>query len=105
LRSLGTFFIALQIPELWVTYAQLLASAMAGDGAPIMRMIARRYSDPDPPPDKEGYIETEQWELWRLAISCGDARPYGKGEKWPTAEEIVDRILGTMEESPRFGAT
>ncbi|KAJ7143677.1 hypothetical protein C8R44DRAFT_758636 [Mycena epipterygia] len=102
----STFFIAIQIPEMWVIYAEMLASAMNDfDGGPIMRMIARRYSDPVPAPDHEGYIETGQGELLRLAISCGDARSYQPGEKGPTAEEIVDNILVTLETQPRFGAT
>ncbi|KAJ6459409.1 TAP-like protein-domain-containing protein [Mycena vulgaris] len=101
----STFFNALQMPEMWVTYADLLARAMAGDAAPLMRMIARPYSDPAPTPDPAGYTETGQGELLRLAISCGDARAYSPGEAWPTAEGIVDDILVTMEKYPRFGAT
>ncbi|KAJ7694838.1 hypothetical protein B0H17DRAFT_456421 [Mycena rosella] len=102
----STFFVALQMPEMWVTYAEMLASAINdADGAPLMRMIASKYMDPAPAPDREGYIETGQGALLRLAISCGDARPFRKSEIWPTAEEIVDRILVTLKTYPRFGAT
>ncbi|KAJ7122102.1 TAP-like protein-domain-containing protein [Mycena epipterygia] len=102
----STFFNTIQVPEMWVTYAEMLASAINdSDGAPLMRMIAHRYSDPAPAPDHEGYIETGQSELLRLAISCGDARSYQPDEKRPTAEEIVDNILVTLETQPRFGAT
>jgi hypothetical protein len=68
-------------------------------------MVAREFSEASPPPGSEGYVYTGQEALLRLAISCGDARPYGKDEKWPTAEDMVDSILETMKESPRFGAT
>ncbi|KAF7368853.1 hypothetical protein MVEN_00210800 [Mycena venus] len=102
----STFFIALQFPEIWATYARMLASAINDSNpAPLARMIYPPYSDPSPSPEYDGYVETGQGELLRLAISCGDALPYAKGEKWPTADEIVDNILVTMEKYPRFGAT
>ncbi|KAJ7213052.1 hypothetical protein GGX14DRAFT_564097 [Mycena pura] len=106
LTSGGTFFIALQMPEIWTIYAGMLASAINDSNpAPLARMIYHPYSDPSPSPERDGYVETGQEELMRLAISCGDGLPYAKGEKWPTADEIVDNILVTMEEYPRFGAT
>ncbi|KAJ7729753.1 hypothetical protein B0H16DRAFT_1586232 [Mycena metata] len=102
----STFFATLTMPELWKPYSQMLASAINdSEASSLMRMIARRYSDPAPPPEHDGYIETGQGELLRLAISCGDARPYVEGEIWPTAEGIVDDILVTLENFPRFGAT
>ncbi|KAJ7148751.1 TAP-like protein-domain-containing protein [Mycena crocata] len=102
----SSFFNVLQMPAMWTTYAQMLASAInEADGAPIMQLIAAKYSDPSPPPDAEGYTETGQGALLRLAISCGDARRYEEGERGPTAEEIVDAILVTLETHPRFGAT
>ncbi|KAJ7434498.1 hypothetical protein B0H11DRAFT_2296252 [Mycena galericulata] len=101
----STIFLALQIPEEWGPLVGMLASAINdGDGVPLKRFISRGYGAPAPP-DPEGYTETGQGELLRLAISCGDARPYQPGEKGPTAEEIVDNILVTMEKAPRFGAT
>ncbi|KAJ6587456.1 hypothetical protein DFH09DRAFT_1274411 [Mycena vulgaris] len=60
-----------------------------------MGMIAQKYSEPTPLPDPEGYTETGQDALW----------PYEKGEKLPTAEDIVDNILVTLKTRPRFGAT
>jgi hypothetical protein len=102
----GTFFIALQIPELWTIYANMLSSAINdSNAAPLMPMIYHRYSDSSPAPEHDGYVETRQDELKRLAISCGDALPYAEGEQWPTAEEIVDNILVTLKTYPRFGAT
>ncbi|KAJ7729746.1 TAP-like protein-domain-containing protein [Mycena metata] len=101
-----TFFAALQMPEIWKVYSQMLASAINdADAASLMRMIAPRYSNPAPAPERDGYVETGQGELLRLAISCGDARPYVEGETWPTAGGIVDDILVTLESFPRFGAT
>ncbi|KAJ7771216.1 hypothetical protein B0H14DRAFT_2966566 [Mycena olivaceomarginata] len=102
----STFFIALQIPEMWTRYAKMLASVIDdSDAASLMRIITPPYSDPSPPPQHDGYVETGQGELLRLAISCGDALPYVDGEKWPTAEEIVDNIFATVKTFPRFGAT
>ncbi|KAJ6557737.1 TAP-like protein-domain-containing protein [Mycena capillaripes] len=100
-----TLFSTLQMPEIWTSYAKMLASAINdSDGAPLMRMIYSAYRDPSPAPDHDGYVETGQGELLRLAISCGDARPYDD-QKWPTAEDIVDDILVTLKSYPRFGAT
>jgi hypothetical protein len=94
------------MPELWKGYAQSLASAMnEADGAPLLRIITRKYSDPSPLTDSEGYSYTGQEALGRLAISCGDARAYGADEKRPTAEDIVDNILETLKTQPHFGAT
>ncbi|KAJ7248287.1 TAP-like protein-domain-containing protein [Mycena haematopus] len=102
----STLFTALQMPEIWTLYAEMLASVINGtDPAALMRMVYRPYSDPSPRPEPDGYQETGQGELLRLAISCGDGLPYAGDEKWPTAEEIVDRILVTLETFPRFGAT
>ncbi|KAJ6461039.1 TAP-like protein-domain-containing protein [Mycena sanguinolenta] len=102
----STLFHALQMPELWTRYAQMLAGVINNtDSAALMRMVYRPYSDSSPRPQPDGYQETGQGELLRLAISCGDGLPYAKGEKWPTAEEIVDKILVTLETLPRFGAT
>ncbi|KAF9466084.1 TAP-like protein-domain-containing protein [Collybia nuda] len=101
-----TLFVALQAPGIWSRYARMLASAINDDnGAPLLRMVTRELTEASPPQDSEGYTYTGQEPLLRLAISCGDARPYGKNEKRPTAGEIVDSILETMKESPRFGAT
>ncbi|KAJ7653173.1 TAP-like protein-domain-containing protein [Mycena polygramma] len=101
-----SLFNTLQMPDMWSTYAKMLASAINdSDGAPLMRMVYLPYSDPAPLPEHDGYVETGQGELLRLAISCGDALPYAEGEKWPTADGIVDDILVTMKTSPRFGAT
>ncbi|KAJ7434499.1 hypothetical protein B0H11DRAFT_2296253 [Mycena galericulata] len=101
----STIFLALQMPELWGRLVGMLANAINdGDGVPLKRFISRGFGAPAPP-DPEGYTETGQVELLRLAISCGDARPYQPGEKGPTAEEIVGNILVTMEKAPRFGAT
>ncbi|KAJ7171065.1 hypothetical protein C8R46DRAFT_1087578 [Mycena filopes] len=102
----SSFFNTLQMPEMWATYAQMLARAINdADAASLMRMIVPPYMDADPAPEQDGYVETGQVALLRLAISCGDALPYAEGEVWPTAEEIVDDILVTMKTSPRFGAT
>ncbi|KAJ6629308.1 TAP-like protein-domain-containing protein [Mycena sp. CBHHK59/15] len=102
----STFFNMIQMPESWALYARMLASAINdADGAPLMRLIAHKYTAPEPPADPEGYVYTGQDELGRLAISCGDARAYKPGEAWPTAEGIVDDILVTLGEYPRFGAT
>ncbi|KAJ7080576.1 TAP-like protein-domain-containing protein [Mycena belliarum] len=102
----SSLFNALQVPETWAAYARMLARAIDdADAAPLLAMVARKYSAPAPAPDAEGYVATGQGELQRLAISCGDARPYAPGEAWPTAGEIVDNILVTLKESPRFGAT
>ncbi|KAF7324929.1 hypothetical protein MKEN_00535200 [Mycena kentingensis (nom. inval.)] len=102
----STLFNALQFPETWPTYADMLARAMASDAARLMHMIKHPFSDPSPPPDPEGLVDTGQGELMRLAISCGDALPYGADRAtWPTAEGIVDEILTTLKEFPRFGAT
>ncbi|KAJ7020170.1 alpha/beta-hydrolase [Mycena alexandri] len=102
----STFFNTLQMPEMWKIYSQMLASAINdSDAASLMRMIAPRYRDPSPAPEHDGYVETGQGELLRLAISCGDARQYVDGDTWPTAEGIVDDILVTLESFPRFGAT
>jgi hypothetical protein len=91
---------------MWTRYAKMLASVIDdSDAAPLMRIITPPYSDPSPPPQHDGYVETGQGELLRLAISCGDALPYVDGEKWPTAEEIVDNIFATVKTFPRFGAT
>lgn len=93
------------MPEMWVRVAGWMASAMNdGDGTPLRKFVTRGYGAPTPP-DPDGYIETGQSELLRLAISCGDARPYKPGEKRPSAEDITDRILVTLEPFPRFGAT
>ncbi|KAJ7146355.1 hypothetical protein C8R44DRAFT_864127 [Mycena epipterygia] len=102
----STFFNMLQMTDMWVMWAEILARAINdSDGAPILRFVAPEYSEPAPAPDHDGYVETGQVDLMRLAISCGDARAYRPGEKWPTAEEIVDNILVTLETYPRFGAT
>ncbi|KAJ7171173.1 TAP-like protein-domain-containing protein [Mycena filopes] len=101
------FFTTLQLPELWRRFASGLAGAMNGsDATPLLRMIYPPYSDSSPAPEPDiGYTETGQSELGRLAISCGDALPYGTGEKPPTAEDIVDDILGSLRTYPRFGAS
>lgn len=85
----------------------MLANAINdANGAPLLRMVDRDFSDTSPPQDSEGYTYTGQEPLLRLAISCGDARPYGKDEELPTAEAMVESILETLKkESPRFGAT
>ncbi|CAK5276542.1 unnamed protein product [Mycena citricolor] len=103
----GSLFTALQIPSLWALYAEMLASAMYdSDASQLLLLVAPPYSPPSPEPDQEGYIETGQGDLWRLILSCGDALPYPGGNKtWPTAEEIVDNVLVTMETWPRFGGT
>lgn len=101
-----TLFSTLQVPGIWARYARMLAGAINdGNGAPLLRMVAREFTEASPPQDSEGYTYTGQEPLLRLAISCGDARPYGKDEKFPTAEKMVDSILETLKESPRFGAT
>ena len=83
------------MPELWGAYAQLLALAIKGEGAPLLRLSARPFTG-----------RTNQADLGRLAISCGDALPYVEGEPWPTAEDMVNDMLVTMKEiSPRFGGT
>ncbi|CAK5274325.1 unnamed protein product [Mycena citricolor] len=103
----SSLFTALQIPRLWGLYAEMLASAMYdSDASQLLLLVAPPYSPPSPEPDQEGYIETGQGDLWRLILSCGDALPYPGGNKtWPTAEEIVDNVLVTMETWPRFGGT
>ncbi|KAJ7720275.1 alpha/beta-hydrolase [Mycena maculata] len=101
----STLFLALQMPSLWARLTQMLAAAINdSDGALLLRFVMRGYVEPMPA-DPEGYVETGQGELQRLAISCGDARPYLEDEPWPTAEEIVDKILVTLVTRPRFGAT
>ncbi|KAK7052459.1 hypothetical protein R3P38DRAFT_2860456 [Favolaschia claudopus] len=102
----SSIFTMLQMPEAWPRITQMLAAAINNsDPAPLMALIYRRYSDPSPTPQHDGYIETGQGELLRLAIFCGDALPYVEGEQLPTAESIVDDILVTMKTLPRFGAT
>lgn len=108
LTHIGMLFIALQIPEWWLRFSGMLASAINdGDGTLLRQFVTRGPGSecPAPSPDPEGYVETGQSELLRLAISCGDARPYQPGEKWPSAEEIVDKMLVSLETYPRFGAT
>ncbi|KAF7303656.1 hypothetical protein MIND_00595000 [Mycena indigotica] len=101
----SSLFNALQMPEEWPIYSEMLASAINGtDSSKIMRVIAFPYSEPNPPADPEGLVDTGQAELMRLAIACGDALPY-QAEQWPTAETIVDQILTTLRAFPRFGAT
>ncbi|KAJ6570019.1 hypothetical protein B0H10DRAFT_2108868 [Mycena sp. CBHHK59/15] len=89
----STFFNMTQMPESWALYARMLASAINdADGAPLMRLIAHKYTAPEPPADPEA--------------TCILAKmTYKPGEAWPTAEGIVDDILVTLGEYPRFGAT
>ncbi|KAJ7621033.1 TAP-like protein-domain-containing protein [Roridomyces roridus] len=102
---LSTMFLVLQMPGTWARLTDMLASAINhGDGTELRKFVTRAPGDPAPP-DPEGYVETGQGELLRLAISCGDAPPYRADEKWPTAEDIVDDILISLKTYPRFGAT
>ncbi|KAJ7599105.1 TAP-like protein-domain-containing protein [Mycena floridula] len=85
----------IQNPPRWPEFARYLASAMQGDGSDVRRFMARSPAN------------YTQQALGRLAISCGDALPYSSNETtWPTAENIVDRLLGIMKDvSPTFGGT
>ncbi|KAF7304324.1 hypothetical protein HMN09_00834200 [Mycena chlorophos] len=101
----SSLYHALQMPEAWPPYATMLASAINDDDpTKLMPMIIYPLSESSPAPDSEGLVEKGQGELLRLAISCGDALPYEEGNM-PTAESIVDEILVTLREFPRFGAT
>ena len=99
---------SLQVAAEWVSFADALALAMSPTNAsalPLLRRHIKPFSLLDMPADEEGYTSTGQGPLGRLAISCGDARPYGKDEAWPSAEYIVEGLLRTLKVSPTFGAT
>lgn len=79
---------------------------MHGDGASFINQVIREIP-PDPAkPAPDGYVSAGQGDLSRLAVSCADAPPYEDGEEWPTAEGMVEQLLGILKEvTPTFGAT
>ncbi|KAF7304309.1 Abhydrolase-4 domain-containing protein [Mycena chlorophos] len=103
-----TLFLAIQMPDYLPRFFTYIARAMDGDGAELLRFVKRASPPPDSQtgPDEDGYVYIAQENLSRLAISCGDALPRTQEDEVPTAEEIVDAVLGTVRDvSPRFGAT
>ncbi|KAJ7062044.1 TAP-like protein-domain-containing protein [Mycena amicta] len=96
----------LQMPEEWGIYAEMLASAI-NDKRHLQdhahyhlsvqgTLLHRRMPKVSSRRDKESF---SGWQS-----RAGDALPYKDGE-WPTAERIVDDILVTLKDFPRFGAT
>lgn len=71
--------------------AKVLASAMGGDGEPLLTdykfMYGRIYTDAE-----------------RQAISCNDAVQLPPGQA-PSTEAFVDELLGTVRNVSRFGMT
>lgn len=99
----------MQMPEIWPFFASALSLAMSStvnsNALPLLAMTAREFSERETPFDDEGYQFTGQGPLGRLAISCGDAVPYEADEKtWPSATDIVDRMIETLGISSKFGA-
>lgn len=100
---IASLFVAIQFVAGWSAYANILASAISGNGTALRNLVSRTLSSE---PQADGFVDPFQPDLQRLGVSCADAPPYKPGEPLPDAERMVKALQGILRDvSPTFGAT
>ncbi|KAF7309168.1 hypothetical protein MKEN_01119400 [Mycena kentingensis (nom. inval.)] len=94
----GLLLLYLEQPVRWAESARAFAGAMKGNGTLLHNKLTERFSA-----RAERHPHSD---LTRLAVQCLDSPPPSKEYPAPSAEDLADELLRTMERvSTHFGAS